>query len=77
MKFQLFHVKQNMRIPPKKILSKDANISEIRDQLQQNLGTKVIIKTIGVGGKIEIDYYSMEEFERLWRNSIMVESLID
>ena len=53
------------RIPPKKILSKDPNISEIEDQLQQNLGTKVIIKTIGVGGKIEIDYYSMEEFERL------------
>lgn len=50
---------------PKKSFSKDPNIADIEDQLQQVLGTKVIIKTIGIGGKIEIDYYSEEDFERI------------
>lgn len=50
---------------PKKSFSKDPNIADIEDQLQQVLGTKVIIKTIGMGGKIEINYYSEEDFERI------------
>ena len=50
---------------PKKSSSKDPNITDIEDQLQQVLGTKVIIKTIGIGGKIEINFYSEEDFERI------------
>jgi ParB family chromosome partitioning protein len=46
-------------------LSKDPNVTEIEDELQQLFGTKVIIKPTGAGGKIEIDYYSDEDFERI------------
>jgi ParB family chromosome partitioning protein len=49
----------------KTILSKDPNMVEVEDELQQVLGTKVMIKPTGVGGKIEIDYYSSEDFERI------------
>lgn len=45
--------------------SRDPNILEIEDELQLFLGTKVIIKPSGAGGKIEINYYSNEDFERL------------
>lgn len=45
--------------------NRDPNILEIEDELQLCLGTKVIIKPSGVGGKIEINYYSNEDFERL------------
>jgi ParB family chromosome partitioning protein len=44
---------------------KDPNVTEIEDELQQVFGTKVIIKPTGSGGKIEIDYYSDEDFERI------------
>lgn len=46
-------------------ITKDPNLTEIEDELQQVLGTKVIIKPGGSGGKIEIDYYSGEDFERI------------
>jgi ParB family chromosome partitioning protein len=46
-------------------LDKDVNVIEMEDELQQALGTKVIIKPVGLGGKIEIEYYSTEEFERI------------
>jgi len=45
--------------------ARDPNIMEVEDELQQILGTKVAIKQAGAGGKIEIDYYSDEDFERL------------
>jgi len=57
--------RETKRVNPKKGSTKDPNVMEIEDQLQQSLGTKVIIKTIGIGGKIEIDYYSGEDFERI------------
>lgn len=44
---------------------KDPNLLEMEDELQHVLGTKVIIKQSGAGGKIEIEYYSSEEFERI------------
>ena len=37
----------------------------MEDELQHALGTKVTIKPNGLTGKIEIDYYSLEEFERI------------
>lgn len=57
--------RETKRISSKKGSTKDPNVMEIEDQLQQNLGTKVVIKPIGIGGKIEIDYYSGEDFERI------------
>ena len=45
--------------------AKDPNLMELEDQLQQVLGTKVIISASGPGGKIEIDFYSSEDLERI------------
>jgi ParB family chromosome partitioning protein len=45
--------------------SRDPNLLELEEELQLSLGTKVIIKPIGNGGKIEISYFSDEDFERI------------
>jgi ParB family chromosome partitioning protein len=51
---------------PKKIpRRKDPQISSLEEKLIKNLGTKVRIKTRGKRGKIEIEYYSLDELERL------------
>jgi ParB family chromosome partitioning protein len=42
-----------------------AQVSMLEDELKQRLGTRVHIKTSGKGGRIEIEYYSGDEFERL------------
>ena len=48
---------------------KDADVRRIEDALQQFLGTKVRIHVKGQGkklrGSIKIDYFSLEDFERL------------
>jgi len=51
---------------PSGFYEKDPNVLEIEDELQQILGTKVLIKTTNTGGKIEIEYYSDEEFDRIY-----------
>lgn len=50
---------------PSHTSERDPNILLIEEELQQVLGTKVTIREKGSGGKIEIDYYSPEEFERI------------
>lgn len=45
--------------------SKDPNLLELEEELQQVLGTKVVISPSGSGGKIEIDFYSSEDLERI------------
>ncbi len=45
--------------------NRDPNVLELEEELQLSLGTKVTIKPSGTGGKIEINYYSDEDFERL------------
>lgn len=57
--------RETKKVITKKNSIKDPNVTDIEDQLQQVLGTKVVIKPIGIGGKIEIDYYSGEDFERI------------
>ncbi len=57
--------RETKRVNPKKVSSKDPNVIEIEDQLQHVYGTKVTVRPIGDGGKIEIDYYSEEDFERI------------
>jgi ParB family chromosome partitioning protein len=53
--------KTSVKVP----IRKDPNITEMEDELQQLFGTKVIIHQSGNGGKIEIDYYDGEDFERI------------
>ena len=44
----------------------DPNEADVADRLRQTLGTKVTIRyAAGGGGKIEIDFYSSQELERL------------
>jgi ParB family transcriptional regulator, chromosome partitioning protein len=57
--------RETKKIPAKTSLGKDPNVVEIEDELQHVFGTKVIIRATGTGGKIEIDYYSGEDFERI------------
>ncbi|RME67243.1 MAG: ParB/RepB/Spo0J family partition protein [Nitrospirae bacterium] len=44
---------------------KDPNIQALEDKLRQSLGTKVTLKHRGQRGKIEIEYYSLDELDRL------------
>ncbi len=44
---------------------KDAHIKNMEDKLISALGTKVEIKHSGNQGKIEIKYYSLDDFERI------------
>ncbi|GBE33919.1 chromosome-partitioning protein Spo0J [bacterium BMS3Bbin06] len=44
---------------------KDPNITALEERLKQSLGTKVRIAHRGKGGKIEIEYYSLDELDRL------------
>ncbi len=44
---------------------KDAQIRKMEETLISVLGTKVEIKHVGTKGKIEISYYSLDDFERI------------
>lgn len=57
---------KNISKPPKAKKTKEAQISSLEEKLKRHLGTKVnIIQKSGKGGKIEIEYYSVEEFNRI------------
>ena len=43
----------------------DPYIQDLEDKIQQKLGTKVQIKKRGAAGKITIDFFSEEEFEKI------------
>ena len=43
----------------------DPRVQDIEDNIQQKLGTKIKIKKRGTTGKITIDFYSEEEFEKI------------
>lgn len=51
----------------KKLVSttRDFFLDEIRDKLQHRLGTKVIIEGKGKKGRIMIDYYNLDDLDRL------------
>ncbi|MBF0538663.1 MAG: ParB/RepB/Spo0J family partition protein [Nitrospirae bacterium] len=51
--------------PPKQPPPKDPHISNIEQELIKTLGTKVRINHKGKKGKIEIEYYSLDELNRL------------
>lgn len=47
---------------------KTADVKALEDQLRQALGTKVEIKTgRGLKGKVSIEYYSIDDFNRLFK----------
>ena len=48
-----------------RLKAKDPQIKEMEDMLISILGTKVEIKHSGDRGKIEINYYSLDDFERI------------
>jgi len=50
---------------PKAKIPRDPQISSLEEKLIKNLGTKVRILHKGKRGKIEIEYYSLEELDRL------------
>jgi ParB family chromosome partitioning protein len=51
--------------PRKQEPAKDLQISSLEEKLIKSLGTKVRITHKGKKGRIEIEYYSLEELERL------------
>jgi ParB family chromosome partitioning protein len=57
---------KNISKPPKSTDTKDPQIASLEEKLIKHLGTKVRIVHKGKkGGKIEIEYYSLDEFDRL------------
>jgi ParB family transcriptional regulator, chromosome partitioning protein len=57
--------KQGAKNPAHKHAERDANILQLERELKESLGTKVKIHMAGKKGRIEIEYYSREELERL------------
>ena len=49
----------------RKKMKKDPNILALEEKLKQSLGTKVQIRHSGKKGRIEIEYYSLDELDRL------------
>lgn len=52
------------RPKPRKIV-KSPDVMQVEEDLKKSLGTRVNLKQAGKKGKIEIEYYSREELERL------------
>lgn len=50
---------------PRKAAGKNANVKRVEEDLKAVLGTKVTLNQKGNKGKIEIEFYSKEELERL------------
>jgi ParB family chromosome partitioning protein len=48
-----------------RVKAKDADVTRVENDLKDALGTKVVLNQKGKKGKIEIEYYSREELERL------------
>lgn len=57
--------KQDVKMPARKHADRDANMLQLERELKEVLGTKVKIHMAGKKGRIEIEYYSREELERL------------
>jgi len=60
--------KSQVKPPKKKVVSVTANdvyLRDLEEKLQQRLGTKVTINSQGKRGKILIDYYNLDDLERV------------
>lgn len=58
------------RAASRRISSSDPEIAAAAEELEQTLGTKVRIKKTGAAGRIEIEFYSAEEFTALCRRIV-------
>ena len=47
-------------------LKKDSHLGNMEEKLRLKLGTRVQIRYLGGKGHIKIEYYSLEEFEKLY-----------
>jgi ParB family chromosome partitioning protein len=56
---------RTVRTKKKTLRTKDPEIASLEDKLKHSLGTKVKIHHKGKRGKIEIEYYSLDELDRL------------
>jgi ParB family chromosome partitioning protein len=50
---------------PLKALKKSVHVAELETRLRRELGTKVSITERGDGGRIEIEYYSLDDLDRI------------
>lgn len=48
-----------------KFANDDCNLKHLADKIQQQLGTKVTIQGKGKGGRITIDYYTLDDLDRV------------
>ena len=53
------------RKPRKKVTPKDVNAAQVEKELKDIIGTKVRINQNGKKGRIEIEYYSRDDLERI------------
>ena len=58
--------RRGRRVQPSRSVDVDPNVAAAADRLTRALATKVRIARKGKGGRIEIDYYSDEELQRLY-----------
>lgn len=59
------HIKDEVNPKRKKQREKDADMAVVESELRTQFGTKVLIRGTQKKGKIEFEYYSMEELNRL------------
>jgi ParB family chromosome partitioning protein len=53
------------RTPPSRAADLESQLNSLQDSLRRCLGTKVLIRQKGKRGKIEIEYYSPDDLERI------------
>ena len=56
---------KKMTAPTKRRSDLESQLNSLRDSLRRHLGTKVHITQKGKKGKIEVEYYSFEDLERI------------
>jgi len=52
---------------PRSPVARDPQLESLEEKLRLRFGTRVRIRASGTGGVIEIEYYGVEEFERLFQ----------
>ena len=59
------YVQKSQAVPKKKLLQKDPNLTSVEEGLRELFGTKVKITKGKRGGRIEIEFYSDNDLERI------------
>jgi ParB family chromosome partitioning protein len=54
-----------LKNPPKKRMSQNQELHAIEEKLKKSLGTKVSVMAKSKGGRIVIEYYTLEELDRI------------